>query len=318
MNGCDRPRKFTNFDTSGNPVPPFKDDHELRSYQLEGLNWLAFNWHNGRNSLLADEMGLGKTVQTVSFCRYLLQTHNIRGPFLIVAPLSTTHHWLREFENWTDMNAILYHGNAEAREIMQKNEFFFPGKRTHGVYKFNALITTYETAIHDAPFLNRIPWKVVAVDEAHRLKNRSSRLYLELLNYMRDYCILLTGTPIQNNLTELYTLLSFLHPEIFGEVELEDFKNQYGKLEGSSQVDSLHSMLRPYLLRRMKNDVEASLLPRQETLIEIDLTSAQKQYYKAIFERNAEFLAGNAVSSLMNIGFFLLCCALNCALCFVR
>lgn len=302
MSGYDRPPAFTNFDTGANPVPPFREGHELRSYQLEGLNWLAFNWHNGRNSLLADEMGLGKTVQTVSFCRYLLQTHNIRGPFLVVAPLSTTHHWKREFESWTDMNVVLCHGNAEAREMIHKHEFFFPGKRAVGVYKFNVLITTYETAMQEAQILSRIPWKVVAVDEAHRLKNRSSRLYIELLNYIRDYCILLTGTPIQNNLTELYTLLSFLHPEIFGDVELEDFTNQYGKLEGSTQVDSLHTLLKPYLLRRMKNDVEASLLPRQETLIEIDLTSAQKQYYKAIFEKNAEFLTGNAVSSLTNIG----------------
>ncbi|GLE06032.1 hypothetical protein PINS_up015243 [Pythium insidiosum] len=138
--------------------------------------------------------------------------------------------------------------------------------------------------------LGRVKWQLLVVDEAHRLKNRSSKLSVTIRkNFTYDNILLLTGTPLQNNIEELWTLLNFLDPERFD--SMDDFLSSYGELKDSSQVETLHSELRPFLLRRMKEDVEKSLAPKEETIIEVELTVLQKQYYRAIFEQNTEFLA---------------------------
>jgi hypothetical protein len=225
-----RPPSYEKYDEA-HPVPPFKEGRTLRPYQLEGLNWMAFNWHNGRNCLLADEMGLGKTVQSVSVLRYLWQQRGIRGPFLVVGPLSTTPHWQREFEAWTDMNVVIYHGSAEARKAIREHEFYYKdakGGRLTGVHRFHVIITTYEIVLQDAEVLQDIYWRAMIVDEAHRLKNPKSRLTEELSGFQRDFCALLTGTPIQNNLLELFTLLNFLHEEEFS--DQEEFNERYSLL----------------------------------------------------------------------------------------
>lgn len=199
--------------------PAYKNENMLRPYQLEGLNWLSFCWYNRRNSILADEMGLGKTVQSVSILEFLHRIHKIRGPFLIIAPLSTIPHWKREFENWTDLNAIVYHGNAESRAILRTYEFSFRDQNgnfvSKTVPKFNALITTYEVVMQDRAALSKIGWRFLVVDEAHRLKNKNSRLLNELKLYKFDHLLLLTGTPLQNNTEELWTLLNFLEENEF-------------------------------------------------------------------------------------------------------
>jgi len=288
----------------------------LRSYQLEGVNWLVWNWWNRRSCILADEMGLGKTIQTMALLERLihLPETSVRGPFLIVAPLSLIAQWSSECQVWApDLNAVLYHGSADARAYMVKNEFWysepFVSKSTagslkrQGVTKFHLLITTYEVVMKDINVFTKVKWRALIVDEAHRLKNTNSRLFLELATVPREFCVLLTGTPLQNSTEELWALLNFADPVHF--ISKENFVTQFGQLTDAKQVSDLHSILKPYLLRRVKEDVAKSLPPKVETILEVSLTPIQKTYYKAIYEKNTNFLfKGSKPSnapSLMNI-----------------
>lgn len=291
-------------------------------------------------------MGLGKTVQTLGFLQELCTNPNTetRGPFLIVAPLSLIGQWQSEAKSWApDFNVVLYHGSAPARDFLVRREFYFNeefvGKgtatklRKQHITKFHVLITTYELILKDIDVLSRIRWKTLIVDEAHRLKNPDSKLFADLASVPRDYCVLLTGTPLANNTEvrrlasdgppkndsffsrlfflllllfsaqELWALLHFDDPKAFH--DKDDFLEKFGQLSDSAQVNELHSILKPYLLRRVKEDVEKSLPPKEETILEVSLTPIQKQYYKAIYERNTTFLykgaKPNNAPSLMNV-----------------
>ncbi|KAE9112912.1 Chromodomain-helicase-DNA-binding protein 6 [Phytophthora fragariae] len=300
-------REYRKLDES----PRFGEDQSLslRAYQLEGLNWLLWNWYNERPSILADEMGLGKTIQTLSFLNLLRDDPKIkiRGPFLIVAPLSLIVQWQNECETWTTMNCVVYHGNGGSRDIIRDYEFHYldenlrPERKKS--YRFNILVTTYEVAIKDIAVLSKIHWRCLVVDEAHRLKNQSSRLVEQMRSLRRDHCVLLTGTPLQNKTEELWALLNFLDGKSFPSVS--DFLDKFGDLHEAQQVADLHKMLKPYLLRRVKEDVEKSLPPKEETIVEVELTPVQKQWYRAIYEKNTTFLnrSGNPrnVPNLMNV-----------------
>eukprot|EP00698_Gefionella_okellyi_P020055 TRINITY_DN6248_c0_g1_i1.p1 TRINITY_DN6248_c0_g1~~TRINITY_DN6248_c0_g1_i1.p1 ORF type:complete len:1850 (-),score=436.56 TRINITY_DN6248_c0_g1_i1:95-5080(-) len=273
----------------------YKNDNQLRPYQQEGHNWLVFNWYNGRNCILADEMGLGKTVQAMSITEHMFRVAGLRGPYLVVAPLSTLPHWEREYNGWTDMNAVVYHGNATARDVIRQNEFYYhdvDGKIIPGLFKFNVLITTYDLVMQDAHMLKKINWRALVIDEAHRLKNRTCKLIDALLLFKAEYRLLLTGTPLQNNTEELWSLLNFLEPDSFG--SLDAFVQQFGSVERADQVEKLQQLLRPHMLRRLKEDVEKSIAPKEETIIEVELTIIQKKYYRAILEHNLDFLRKGA------------------------
>jgi len=211
------------------------------------------------------------------------------------------------------MNVVLYHGHADARDFLVQNEFYFLDQflpkqdtaklRKQHVTKFHVLITTYEVVLKDAAVFSAIKWKVLIVDEAHRLKNPKSRLFEQLANVPRDYCVLLTGTPIANATEELWSLLHFANPKAFA--DKDGFLRSFGKVSDAQQVKELHNLLKPYLLRRVKEDVEKSLPPKEETILEVSLTPIQKTFYKAIYERNTAFLfkgikPSNA-PSLMNV-----------------
>ena len=169
--------------------------------------------------------------------------------------------------------------------------------------KFHVLITTYEVVLKDIAVLSKIRWKTLIVDEAHRLKNYKARLFLELSTFPRDHCVLLTGTPIANATEELWALLHFANPQIF--YDRDDFLAKFGEMTDAQQVNELHALLKPYLLRRVKEDVEKSLPNKEETILEVSLTPIQKTFYKAIYERNTSFLFKGAKSnntpSLMNV-----------------
>ena len=289
--------------------------NRLRPYQLEGLNWLSFCWHKGTNSILADEMGLGKTVQTVALIHYLHQEQGIWGPFLVVAPLSTLGHWQREFEAWTTLNTVVYHGNAQARQKILEYEWWFDdaaggaggGKKGARLHKVNVVLCTPEMVNLPAgpgePSLAQTHWRCLVVDEAHRLKNSDSKFNRELEAFRYDHMLLLTGTPLQNNPQELFSLIHFLEPRIFP--SHEQWLSDFGDLSNKTQVEKLTRTLRPFFLRRMKGDVEKSVPPKEETVVQVELTTVQKQWYRAIYERNLTFLssaAGNShAPSLMNI-----------------
>ncbi|KAI1901420.1 hypothetical protein AGOR_G00034260 [Albula goreensis] len=269
----------------------YKNGNSLREYQLEGVNWLLFNWYNTRNCILADEMGLGKTVQSITFL-YEIFSKGIRGPFLVIAPLSTIPNWEREFRTWTDMNVVVYHGSQASRRTIQAYEMNFrdaQGAVIKGAYKFHAVITTFEMVLTDCPELRAVGWRCVVIDEAHRLKNRNCKLLEGLKMMDMEHKVLLTGTPLQNTVEELFSLLNFLEPERFPSEAT--FMQEFGDLKTEEQVQKLQAILKPMMLRRLKEDVEKNLAPKEETIIEVELTNVQKKYYRAILEKNFAFLS---------------------------
>ena len=310
-NRCDirpAPDKWAPFKDS----PVFKAGRSLRDYQLEGVNWMVFNWFHRRNCILADEMGLGKTIQTVAVLEHLRLRQGVRGPFLVIAPLSTLGNWKREFDGWTDMNAVYYHdttAGAASRALIRKYEWAFMGKegrtaRQAGVYRFNSVITSFQTLVSDWEYFQTIRWRYVIVDEAHMLRNKEGQVQQALQAMQYDSLLLLTGTPLQNNTEELWSLLNLLQRDRFG--TLHEFFVKYGDLKTPEQVEALQQMLQPVMLRRIKEDVEKSIPRKEETIINVELTRVQKAYYRAVFERNRAFLMRGAsttgpVSSLINI-----------------
>lgn len=277
--------------------PLYKGGNTLRPYQLEGLNWLLFSWHNNRNCILADEMGLGKTIQSLTFVNSVWE-YGIRGPFLIIAPLSTIPNWQREFEGWTEMNVVVYHGSQHSKSMLQEYEFNYKneqGEPIKEITKFNVLITTFEIIVTDFQELKSFNWRLCVIDEAHRLKNRNCKLLEGLRQLHLEHRVLLSGTPLQNNVNELFSLLNFLEPSQFSSSDA--FLNEFGQLKTESEVLKLQALLKPMMLRRLKEDVEKTLAPKEETIIEVELTNIQKKYYRAILERNFSFLQKGTASA---------------------
>lgn len=289
--------QWTKFEES----PVYKSDNTLRPYQFEGLNWLVYCWMHKQSCIIADEMGLGKTVQSVSFLDLIYNRFNVRGPFLVIAPLSTLPHWQREFEAWTDLRVLVYHGTEASRDIMFEYEFFYKDPKTDqiipGLCKFDVILTTYEMTLSGQHHLRNIIWRVGIFDEAHRLKNKASKAAEVLQTFQIEHKVLLTGTPIQNSLDELFALLNFLQPHRFFSREV--FLKDYGNLRRSEDVEKLQMLLKPLMLRRLKEDVEKSIPVKEETIIEVELTNIQKRYYRAILEKNFGFLMKGAKSNNM-------------------
>ncbi|XP_076863834.1 chromodomain-helicase-DNA-binding protein 5 isoform X2 [Brachyhypopomus gauderio] len=286
----------------------------LHPYQLEGLNWLRFSWAQGTDTILADEMGLGKTVQTIVFLYSLYKEGHSKGPFLVSAPLSTIINWEREFEMWApDFYVVTYTGDKESRGVIRENEFTFEdsavksGRKVFRMkkdtpVKFHVLLTSYELITIDQAILGSISWACLVVDEAHRLKNNQSKFFRILNGYKIYYKLLLTGTPLQNNLEELFHLLNFLTPERFN--NLDGFLEEFADISKEDQIKKLHDLLGPHMLRRLKADVFKNMPAKTELIVRVELSPMQKKYYKFILTRNFEALnskgGGNQVS-LLNI-----------------
>uniref|UniRef100_A0A4W5KNF4 Chromodomain helicase DNA binding protein 3 n=1 Tax=Hucho hucho TaxID=62062 RepID=A0A4W5KNF4_9TELE len=289
----------------------------LHLYQLEGLNWLRFSWAQGTDTILADEMGLGKTIQTIVFLYSLFKEGHTRGPFLVSAPLSTIINWEREFEMWApDFYVVTYTGDKDSRAIIRENELTFDdtavrgGKKREAPIKFHVLLTSYELVTIDQTSLKSIDWACLVVDEAHRLKNNQSKFFRRLNDYKIDHKLLLTGTPLQNNLEELFHLLNFLTPNRFN--NLEGFLEEFADISKEDQIQKLHDLLGPHMLRRLKADVFKNMPAKTELIVRVELSPMQKKYYKLILTRNFEALnskgGGNQVS-LLNIMMDLKKCA---------
>ncbi len=226
---------------------------------------------------------------------------------MIVAPLSTVVNWQREVSLWTDFDVILYHGNQEDRSIARDYDFFYNSdinSKKKGGYKMQVVITTPETCLlsDDSKAgrlrkeLANVHWDLLVVDEAHKLKNYNSRITATLREeFIYANTLLLTGTPLQNNVEELWTLLNFVDDEYFHSVH--DFIREFGDLKESKQLEKLQSHLAPYLLKREKENVETSVPPKEEMIIEIELTAPQKQYYRALYENNKAFLCRSSATT---------------------
>ena len=302
-------------------LTPLLEGGTLKHYQLKGISWLMSLWHNGVNGILADEMGLGKTVQTIGLMSHLV-SKNVHGPFLIVGPLSTLANWVFEIETWCPrIKALLYHGTKEERQALRTNEFKAPGTPD-----FPAVVTSYEIIIADRKFLQRFKWKYIVVDEGHRLKNFNCRLIRELRQIPAENKLLLTGTPLQNNLTELWSLLNFILPEIFDKLEqfedwfdFGDMVTDAGGEEEKSQIDKqradvigkLHQILQPFLLRRLKTDVDYEVPGKTEMILYAHMTPKQRDMTTKLINRElqaelrelarAAGIQGGASASLNNI-----------------
>ncbi|KAH9760391.1 CHD3-type chromatin-remodeling factor PICKLE [Citrus sinensis] len=315
-----KPKEFQQYEHS----PEFLSGGSLHPYQLEGLNFLRFSWSKQTHVILADEMGLGKTIQSIAFLASLFGERI--SPHLVVAPLSTLRNWEREFATWApQMNVVMYVGTSQARNIIREYEFYFPKnpkkvkKKKSGQVvseskqdriKFDVLLTSYEMINLDSASLKPIKWQCMIVDEGHRLKNKDSKLFSSLKQYSTRHRVLLTGTPLQNNLDELFMLMHFLDAGKFG--SLEEFQEEFKDINQEEQISRLHRMLAPHLLRRVKKDVMKELPPKKELILRVELSSKQKEYYKAILTRNYQILTrrGGAQISLINVVMELrkLCC----------
>ncbi|KAL6073870.1 ISWI chromatin-remodeling complex ATPase CHR11 [Balamuthia mandrillaris] len=260
----------------------------MRDYQLHGLNWLIKLYENGINGILADEMGLGKTLQTISLLGFLKNERGLGGPHLIITPKSTLQNWINEFRRWCPSLAVFkFHGSKDERAKL-KEEALVAGK-------FDCVVTTYEIAIMEKAALRKFSWRYLIIDEAHRIKNEQSVLSKIVRMYSSQYRLLLTGTPLQNNLHELWALLNFLLPDVFGSAEDFDSWFNLGEMGGNNQndmVEKLHKVLRPFLLRRLKSDVERNLPPKVETKLFVGMSAMQREWYTKILSKDIEAING--------------------------
>lgn len=258
----------------------------LKEYQLKGLQWMVSLYNNRLNGILADEMGLGKTIQTISLITFLIEVKRQRGPYLVIVPLSTMTNWSGEFAKWAPtVKMVAYKGNPGQRRALQGDL---------RVGQFQVLLTTYEYIIKDRPVLSKLKWVHMIIDEGHRMKNTQSKLTQTLTTYYHSrYRLILTGTPLQNNLPELWSLLNFVLPKIFNSVKSFDewFNTPFAnsgtgdKIELNEEealliIRRLHKVLRPFLLRRLKKDVESELPDKVEKVIKVRMSALQSQLYK--------------------------------------
>lgn len=303
----------------------------LRPYQKQGLNWLASLYNNNTNGILADEMGLGKTIQTIALLAYLACEHHIWGPHLIVVPTSVMLNWEMEFKKFAPgFKVLTYYGSPQQRAAKRKG--------WNKPDAFHVCITSYQLVVHDHQSFKRRRWRYMILDEAHNIKNFRSTRWKALLNFNTENRLLLTGTPLQNNLMELWSLLYFLMPSSkvsqampAGFANLDDFQQWFGKpvdrileqatMGGSANADlidenttskmdaetrntvaRLHQVLRPYLLRRLKKDVEKQMPGKYEHIVYCRLSKRQRYLYDDFMSRakTKETLASGNFLSIIN------------------
>ncbi|XP_039477961.1 lymphoid-specific helicase isoform X3 [Oreochromis aureus] len=287
---------------NGQPVPVQQPQlftgGVMRWYQIEGIEWLRMLWENGINGILADEMGLGKTIQCIGHIAMMIEK-KVLGPFLVVAPLSTLPNWINEFKRFTpEVSVLLYHGSQLERTKVLKQIC-----RPQGPLSMcPVVITSFEISMIDRKLLQRFQWKYLIVDEGHRIKNLNCRLVRELKMLPTDNKLLLTGTPLQNNLAELWSLLNFLLPEVFD--DLKSFEswfdiNTLGEADSmvvaereQNILSMLHQILTPFLLRRLKSDVTLEVPPKKEIIVYAPLTAKQEAFYTAVVNKTIAKMLG--------------------------
>mmetsp|Transcript_13792 Transcript_13792/g.29113 ORF Transcript_13792/g.29113 Transcript_13792/m.29113 type:complete len:1161 (-) Transcript_13792:1566-5048(-) len=288
-----------------NQQPSILADHcKMHKYQLEGLNWMIKLHDHGINGILADEMGLGKTLQTISLLAYLREARGVKGPHIVIVPKSVVGNWCKEFRKWCpSIRAIRMGGTKEERQKCVSNEL--RPDPTTGKYKFDALVCSYEAVLKEKSVLGKILWRYLIIDEAHRIKNENSSLSKAVRLLNTGFRLLITGTPLQNNLHELWALLNFLLPEIFGDSEqFDEWFSMSGKEGQENVIRKLHTVLRPFMLRRVKKDVACALPPKKETKLFIGLTEMQQDWYKRVLRKDAHelnALGGPSHARLQNV-----------------
>lgn len=272
---------------------------ELMAHQVEGLEWLASLHTNGLHGILADEMGLGKTIQTIAFLLYLKEQGNV-GPHLIVAPKSTLSHWESEFCRFAPcvpVHLVSGEDRTKARAAVQN-------------LRAGVCVTNFEQ-VHRNEWFFQTAWKVVVVDEGHRLKNPETVLHGAMTRLKCQMRLLLTGTPLQNGLNELWALLHYLLPDIF--TCLMDFKAWFSapfksvgfnemtvRMDAEQEqrvIEKMHAMLAPFLLQRLKSEVLVDLPSKVEVTVRVPLSAWQRSAYKDLEGRTIRLMSGSSASS---------------------
>ncbi|KAK4871988.1 hypothetical protein RN001_016112 [Aquatica leii] len=278
--------------TEGEHPQPKEFRGNLKGYQLRGMNWLANLYDQGISGILADEMGLGKTVQSIAFLCHIAEKYSVWGPFLIISPASTLHNWQQEIAKFVpDFKVVPYWGNPNERKILRQ---FWDQKDMHTKdASFHIVVTSYQIVITDIKYFNRIKWQYMILDEAQAIKSTSSMRWKTLLGFSCRNRLLLSGTPIQNSMAELWALLHFIMPTLFD--SHEEFNEWFSKdieshAENKTGIDEkhlsrLHMILKPFMLRRIKKDVENELSDKIEVMVYCPLTTRQKLLYMALKQK---------------------------------
>lgn len=267
-----------------NTQPKMVVGGELMEYQLDGVNWLLYMFFKQRNAILADDMGLGKTIQIITLLAALIEKLEC-FPFLVVVPNATVPNWRREIKSWApDMRVVTYYGSAFARGMARDHEMFHPD----GTLCCHVVIASYESMADEEAkrVLSKINWAGLVVDEGQRLKNDKTNLYERLRRMGFGFKVLLTGTPLQNNIRELFNLIQFIDPR----KNAEKLESQYGGTLNKEAIRELHDMIRPCLLRRTKAEVLPFLPPMVQIIIPISMSVVQKKLYKSILQKNPQLI----------------------------
>ncbi|KAI0431634.1 SNF2 family N-terminal domain-containing protein [Xylaria sp. FL1042] len=298
--------------------PKIMSGGTMRDYQLEGLTWMYEICLQGMSGILADEMGLGKTIQVISLVALLREQEEYFGPHLVIAPLSTLSNWQDEFHKWTPtIPFVLYHGTIEERQQIFRDKIMKHYQKGAPNQRFPVVCTSYEMVLRDHAALSKIDWAFIVVDEGHRMKNADAKLFRELQQFKSATRLLITGTPLQNNLKELWSLLHFLMPETFLDWEafevwfdFSDLQDEEGTAqfiedkESQSLVSKIHKVLQPLLLRRIKADVAAYLPKKREYVLYAPMTKEQTDLYNVVSDKKTDtrsYLENKVVERLAEV-----------------
>ncbi|AAQ15639.1 transcription activator, putative [Trypanosoma brucei gambiense DAL972] len=260
---------------------------KLRPYQIEGVNWLLGLYSRCINGILADEMGLGKTLQTISTLAYLKFSHGLPGPHLVVCPKSVMGNWYREVRQWCPALSVLkFHCSSNIRPQLVRAHLMPCGN-----IKYDIIVTTFEMVLEEHGAFRKIPWQYLIVDEAHKLKNEEGRAHVTLGSINANYRLIITGTPLQNNLKELWALLHFLTPRLFDDSKSFDswFDTASGQ-EDSEALSNMHQILAPLMIRRLKSEVSTGIPPKKEIYVSCRLSKVQRRWYMQVLAKDAEVL----------------------------
>ncbi|GAA6035092.1 hypothetical protein JCM8097_002180 [Rhodosporidiobolus ruineniae] len=280
MKELDQPRSMSKFKEL-KEQPDFITGGKLMDFQLSGINFLRYQWWQRTGCILADEMGLGKTCQIISFLSCLFFQEGAR-PFLIAVPNSLVGNWMREFARWAPkMRVVPYNGDAESRQMVEEYELF----DSHGSLKTHVVLVTYEALQANARVFRRVGrWECIVIDEGQRLKSGKDGLLYQAIDSLNiSQRILLSGTPLNNNLREVFNLLAFINPRKFPDVE--GLTARFAELT-RALVEEVREMLKPHFLRRTKNLV-LNLPPLTDIVVPVSMTVLQRSIYRGILERNA-------------------------------
>uniref|UniRef100_A0A8C6I6H3 Snf2-related CREBBP activator protein n=1 Tax=Mus spicilegus TaxID=10103 RepID=A0A8C6I6H3_MUSSI len=299
-----QPKGYTLATTQVKTPIPLLLRGQLREYQHIGLDWLVTMYEKKLNGILADEMGLGKTIQTISLLAHLACEKGNWGPHLIIVPTSVMLNWEMELKRWCPSFKILTYYGAQKERKLKRQGWTKPNA-------FHVCITSYKLVLQDHQAFRRKNWRYLILDEAQNIKNFKSQRWQSLLNFNSQRRLLLTGTPLQNSLMELWSLMHFLMPHVFQ--SHREFKEWFsnpltGMIEGSQEyneglVKRLHKVLRPFLLRRVKVDVEKQMPKKYEHVIRCRLSKRQRCLYDDFMAQTTtkETLATGHFMSVINI-----------------